>query len=256
MEYSPKAVYDISTSSYVISAPKTKRVHIHDICTTPILFADMALPQRDHRHPYLRFEGLEYTDVNIYTSKESDAWRWLLDIKGPLVREYGLEFFSTYREFVLGMDLHMIDEIGTDGFRRYWTESSRMITFKGDLREYWEEISSTRDFLTTFPSYVAIRDPVRRLCHRLIAYNIAGRGQAPEKVTMTDLYFLRSMDQEAVNLSFFLAFDLFRLVEGRKSGAHMSEGHFTARLADHFRLLTEAGLQGLTIEARDLTEMS
>ncbi|GJX05975.1 hypothetical protein Tco_0193907 [Tanacetum coccineum] len=31
------------------------------------------------------------------------------------------------------------------------------------------------------PSYVLIRDPVRRLCHRMIAYSISGRGQAPEK---------------------------------------------------------------------------
>ncbi|GJT48428.1 hypothetical protein Tco_0974585 [Tanacetum coccineum] len=31
---------------------------------------DMALPKRDQRHPYLRFEGLEYTDVDIHTFEE------------------------------------------------------------------------------------------------------------------------------------------------------------------------------------------
>ncbi|GKF77587.1 hypothetical protein Tco_0230057, partial [Tanacetum coccineum] len=82
-----------------------------------------------------------------------------------------------------------------------------------------------------------------RLCHWLIAHNIAGRGQTPKKVTRTDLYFLRIMDREAVNLSFLLAFYLFRHAKGRKSGAQMFGGHFIARLANHFGLLTEAGLQ-------------
>ncbi|GJU25475.1 hypothetical protein Tco_1164096 [Tanacetum coccineum] len=45
------------------------------------------------------------------------------------------------------------------------------------------EISSDKDFLGPAPSYVLIRDPVRRLCHRMIAYSISGRGQAAEKVT-------------------------------------------------------------------------
>ncbi|GJU73386.1 hypothetical protein Tco_1264791 [Tanacetum coccineum] len=43
-------------------------------------------------------------------------------------------------------------------------------------------ISSARDFLGTAPSYIAIRDSILRLCHRLIACSIAGRSQAPEKV--------------------------------------------------------------------------
>ncbi|GJT62459.1 hypothetical protein Tco_1005992 [Tanacetum coccineum] len=38
------------------------------------------------------------------------------------------------------------------------------------------------------------RDPVLRLCHRMMVRNIAGRSQAPEKVTVTDLFYLRGMD--------------------------------------------------------------
>nr|GEU75858.1 copia protein [Tanacetum cinerariifolium] len=44
-----------------------------------------------------------------------------------------------------------------------------------------EEISSAGDFLGTAPSYTFIRDPMTRLCHRLIACSIAGRSHAPEK---------------------------------------------------------------------------
>ncbi|GJY28416.1 hypothetical protein Tco_0404183, partial [Tanacetum coccineum] len=82
------------------------------------------------------------------------------------------------------------------------------------------------------------------------------RGQAPEKVTSTDLYFLRSMDQEAVNLPYLLAHCLFRHAEGRKQEAQMSGGHFIARLADHFGLLTEESLQGTTIVVRELGEIN
>nr|GEW98117.1 hypothetical protein [Tanacetum cinerariifolium] len=42
-------------------------------------------------------------------------------------------------------------------------------------------ISSARDFLGIAPSYIAIWDPILRLCHRLVACSIAGRSQAHEK---------------------------------------------------------------------------
>ncbi|GJU79457.1 hypothetical protein Tco_1281822 [Tanacetum coccineum] len=67
------------------------------------------------------------------------------------------------------------------GFGAYWAGSDRLILDKGDLRDYWIEISSGRDFLGPAPSYVLIQDPMRRLCHRIIAYSISGRGQAPKK---------------------------------------------------------------------------
>ncbi|GJR10626.1 hypothetical protein Tco_0793278 [Tanacetum coccineum] len=39
------------------------------------------------------------------------------------------------------MGLHTVKEIDTNGFKRYWAESSRTVASKGDLRGYWEEIS-------------------------------------------------------------------------------------------------------------------
>ncbi|GKA30519.1 hypothetical protein Tco_0716824 [Tanacetum coccineum] len=113
-------------------------------------------------------------------------------------------------------------------------------------------ISSARDFLGTTPSYTAIRDPILRLCHRLIACNIAGRSQAPEKVTMTDLFYLRVMDVGSVNVPYLLARYLRLFAAGRKSGAHISGGQFVARLADHFGLLTVEILGGLTVIALEL----
>ncbi|GJV18190.1 hypothetical protein Tco_1363513 [Tanacetum coccineum] len=104
----------------------------------------------------------------------SKSWRRLFDIRGPLVHELILEFFSTFR-------------FGE-------AESERQIPDKGDLRDYWIGISSTRDFLGTTPSYTYFRDPILRMCHSLIASSIARRSQAPKKVTVTDLFYLRGMD--------------------------------------------------------------
>ncbi|GJT74948.1 hypothetical protein Tco_1041673 [Tanacetum coccineum] len=98
--YSPKPLYGVSAS--------------------PI--RHMALPPRDQRYQYLRFEGLEYTNANIVDFEErmlmehrdaqvqsvltSRAWGRLFRVRGPLVHELILEFFSTFRfgEAVLDLD--------------------------------------------------------------------------------------------------------------------------------------------------------
>ncbi|GKA99127.1 hypothetical protein Tco_0827064, partial [Tanacetum coccineum] len=72
---------------------------------------------------------------------------------------------------------------------------------------------------------------------------------APKKVTVTDLFYLRSMDQWAVNVPYLLVQYLFRHVKGRKSGAKLSRGHFIRHLAHHFGLVSDDGLRGLSIGA-------
>ncbi|GKG22512.1 hypothetical protein Tco_0387815, partial [Tanacetum coccineum] len=125
----------------------------------------------------------------------SHARRRLFEVRGPLVREFILEFLSTYRmsdtemgldvadtlcfqlsgarkrmtwrQFILALGLYSEDEMAEAGFRAYWSGSERVIPDKGDLRDYWMEISFDKDFLGPAPSYVHIRDPVRRLCRRM-----------------------------------------------------------------------------------------
>ncbi|GJR36742.1 hypothetical protein Tco_1212426 [Tanacetum coccineum] len=91
------------------------------------------------------------------------------------------------------------------GFRAYWSGSERVIPDKGYLRDYWMEISSDKDFLGPVPSYVHIRDPVRRLCHGMIVCSIFGRGQGAEKVTGVDLFYLRTMDRGTATVLYLLA---------------------------------------------------
>ncbi|GKF77230.1 hypothetical protein Tco_0229700, partial [Tanacetum coccineum] len=43
-----------------------------------------------------------------------------------------------------------------------------------------------------------------------------------------------------------------RHVKGRKSGSRLSGGHFVGRLAHHFGLVSDDGLRGLSVVAREL----
>ncbi|GJR27637.1 hypothetical protein Tco_1103869 [Tanacetum coccineum] len=92
-----------------------------------------------------------------------------------------------------------------------------------------------------------IRGPlVHELILEFLYVQNAGRSQALEKVTVTDLFYLRRMDVVLVNVPYLLARYLRLFAHGRKSGALISGGQFVARLAKHFRLLTEERLRGLT----------
>ncbi|GKC29420.1 hypothetical protein Tco_1036714 [Tanacetum coccineum] len=50
-----------------------------------------------------------------------------------------------------------------------------MIATEEGLVDYWARITSAGDFLGPPPSYTSIREPLKRLCHRLIAFTIFGR---------------------------------------------------------------------------------
>ncbi|GKC17570.1 hypothetical protein Tco_1014352 [Tanacetum coccineum] len=180
------------------------------------------------RHQYLRFKGLQYTDTDIADFEErlgriydreghsvftSRSWRRLFEIRGPLVHELILEFLSTFRfgEAVLDLDIAgaLQFQLGEVRRRMSW-------------REFILGISFAIDFLSTALSYTSIRDLMLKLCHRLIACIITGRSQALEKVTVTDLFYLRGMDVGLVNIPYLLARYLRLLTSGRKRKAMIS----------------------------------
>ncbi|GKD57237.1 hypothetical protein Tco_1290624 [Tanacetum coccineum] len=135
----------------------------------------------------------------------------------------GVRSRMTWRQFILALGLHTELEMAEAGFGAYWAGSDRLIPEKGG-----------------------------RLCHRMIAYSISGRGQAPKKVTGIDLFYLRNMDRGTINVPHLLAQYLFRHTEGRKSGARLSGGHFIMRLAMHFGLVSDDGLRGLQVVTQEL----
>ncbi|GKE07012.1 hypothetical protein Tco_1399030 [Tanacetum coccineum] len=160
----------------------------------------------------------------------SHAWRRLFGIRAPLVREFILEFLNTCRmsDTEMGLDVAGTLCFQLGGFGAYWDNSDRLIPNKGDLRDYWIEISSDRDFLGPAPSY------------------------APEKVTGVDLFYLCSIDRGTTNVPHLLAQYLFRHAEGRKSEARLSGGHFIGRLAMHFGIVSDEGLRGLQVVTQEL----
>ncbi|GKA91209.1 hypothetical protein Tco_0813079 [Tanacetum coccineum] len=218
---------------------------------------DMALPLREQRHPFLRYQGLEYTNADIEDFEERLAriyrrevhrvqvfnFEGLPDLMAEglsarILMEYrddqgaklhldtpgalqfqlgGARRCISWRQFILALGLHTDEEMQTAGFGAYWARSARQILDKGDLSYYWIGISSAGDFFGTALSYTAIRDLILRLFHRVIACSIVRKSQAPEK-----------------------------------SEAHISGGQFVAHLAEHFGLKTAEILGGLTIISPEL----
>ncbi|GKE95524.1 hypothetical protein Tco_1580379, partial [Tanacetum coccineum] len=171
--------------------------------------------------PNLMAEGLsgrmlmehrDETGVSVFTSR---AWRRMLDIRGPLVHELILEFFRTFRfgQAILDLDTPGTLQFQLGGARRRM--SCRQFILALGLHTDEEMQTAGFDFLGITPSYSLIRDPILRLCHRLIACSIAGRSQAPEKVTVTDLFYLRGMDVGSVNVHYLLARYLRLFAAGR-----------------------------------------
>ncbi|GJZ94462.1 hypothetical protein Tco_0666665 [Tanacetum coccineum] len=212
-----------------------------------LLKINMAHPPRDQRHQYLKFECLEYTDADIIDFEDRMGMIYYRGIHRVLV----LDFESLSAMMVEGLTIRMFmkhrdaqgqivftncawrqcfeveaiididdkaEEMEIVGFGLCWAKSARQISNKGDLSAYWRGISSKGDIFGAPLSYTHIRDPMMRLCHRLIVCNIARRSQAHEKVTVTDLFYLRGMGVGLVNIPYLLARGGKRLSRGRKAG--------------------------------------
>ncbi|GJW30595.1 hypothetical protein Tco_0047470 [Tanacetum coccineum] len=149
-----------------------------------------------------------YTGAKGQALLTSHAWGRLFEIQGPLVWEFILEFFSTCRisDAELGLDVYILPRRWQSMVLRHigWAVRERSI-IKGILGITRLRFHLIGTFWGPAPSYTFIQDPVRRLCHTLISYSISGRGRAPEKVTATDLFYLRRINQGTVNILYLLA---------------------------------------------------
>nr|GEU96744.1 hypothetical protein [Tanacetum cinerariifolium] len=204
---------------------------------------DTALPPRDQRHHYVRYEGLQYIDDDIANFETRLGKIYMRDVH----RVHIFDFGGLTDLMAEGLSSRMLmehkDAQGQSVFtNRAW---KRLFEIRGPLvHEFILEFFSTFRF--------GEADPMLRLCHRLIACSIAGRSQTPEKVTVTDLFYLIGTDVGSVNVPYLLARYLRLFASGRKQGAMISRGQFVARLGEKFRLVTEERLQGLTVIVRDL----
>nr|GEX15435.1 hypothetical protein [Tanacetum cinerariifolium] len=136
------------------------------------------LPPREQRHPFLRYQGLEYIDVDI------------ADFEERLERIYSREIHT-----VQVIDFQGMSELMRDGlFSRMKMEHRDDASVVVFTSRAWEGGArrqlSLRQFILAIglhteeemESLSFARDPVLRLCHRMMAHSIAERSQAPEKV--------------------------------------------------------------------------
>nr|GEZ49269.1 hypothetical protein [Tanacetum cinerariifolium] len=127
------------------------------------------LPPREQRHPFLRYQGLEYTNADIADIEERDV------LNARMLMEH-------------------LDDGGVVVFTSgAWT---RLFDIRGPL---------VRELILEFPNALRF-------------------GEAPEKVTVADLFYLRGLNVGSVNISYLLACYLRRFAAGRKSRALISGG--------------------------------
>ncbi|GKC87809.1 hypothetical protein Tco_1148458 [Tanacetum coccineum] len=77
----------------------------------------MALPPREQTYYFLKYEGLEYSDVDIADFEarlariyKREGLEEAFNIRGPLIHELILEFYSTFR---FGQAILDLDTLGT-----------------------------------------------------------------------------------------------------------------------------------------------
>ncbi|GJZ35521.1 hypothetical protein Tco_0581338 [Tanacetum coccineum] len=125
------------------------------------------LPAADQRHPWLRYqvegytEGFDSPDEAGFSSEVEDGIYW----RGAVV--------TVFSWVMLGGGWHR-DNL-------FW-----YLDYTLSRRWQRQGLEPTR-MAGPAPSYVLIRDPVRRLCHKMIAYSFSGREQTPEKEQYGDL---------------------------------------------------------------------
>ncbi|GJW08570.1 hypothetical protein Tco_1570993 [Tanacetum coccineum] len=169
------------------------------------------LPPRAQRHLWLRYQVEGYTEEIVH-----DFEQRLDTIFGRQVNR-----------------VHVLDFAGlTEEMRQTLADRMRMVYTGDEGQELFTSGARHRMTWKQFILALGLHTAEEMVEDGFEAY----WGQAPEKVTATDLFYLRSMDQGTANVSYLLAQYLFRHAEGRKSGARISEGHFIWRLAKHFGL--------------------
>ncbi|GJY64599.1 hypothetical protein Tco_0466059 [Tanacetum coccineum] len=148
------------------------------------------LPPREQRHPFLRYQGLEYTDADI------------ADFEERLERIYDREIHR-----VQVVDFQRMPELMRDGL------FARMV--------------------------IEHRDDVA-----VVVFTFSVRWSQK----MIEL----EADYSDLKITYQGGDGVPRFAAGRKSGAHISGGHFVVRLAEHFGLLTAEILRGLTVIVLEL----
>ncbi|GKD05451.1 hypothetical protein Tco_0124613, partial [Tanacetum coccineum] len=74
---------------YAISTLRTEGLIFYNLCAILVDFTDMALPLRDQRHQYLRYEGLQYTEADIADFESRLAMIYRREVHRVQVFDFG-----------------------------------------------------------------------------------------------------------------------------------------------------------------------
>ncbi|GJR01258.1 hypothetical protein Tco_0524242 [Tanacetum coccineum] len=207
----------------------------------------------------------------------SQAWNRLFRIQEQVVREYVMEFLSSFtfrdnildlnnvdtmgfqlgrekrsmtmRQFIMALGLYTDKELVNNLFEPFYESCFRNMPHNYDPNKYVVNIT-TRDHYDTRhpPSYTSIRNPIRRLAHRLLALSVAGRHNRKEKVTLDDLFLLHSIDGGvSVDVPWHVAMFFADKAKGYKKKSPIVGEHLIGKIARSFGLMTPGALRGVTL---------
>ncbi|GJU23192.1 hypothetical protein Tco_1156534 [Tanacetum coccineum] len=223
--YTEEIVHDFEQRLETIFGRQVNRVHTLD-------FEGLTSDMRQDLAERLR---MVYTGDDGQEVFMSHAWRRLFEIRAPLVQEFILEFFSTCR-IVSGMGIDVADTLC---FRLGGARCSMT----------W------RQFILALGLHTA--DEMAE--DGFGAYWLGSERVIPDKGDLSDycVEISSGMDFLRGAPSYTYIRDpvqrlCHRHVEGRKSGARLSGGHFIRRLAHHFGLVSDDGLRGLSVVTRKI----
>ncbi|GJV66539.1 hypothetical protein Tco_1482048 [Tanacetum coccineum] len=125
----------------------------------------------------------------------------------------------TMRQFTLALGLYTKQEMNNNLFEFFRDACVRNKTNNYNPAAYCIDITTQNHYDSRHPPYYTIiKNPIRRLVHKLLTLSVAGRHNAKEKVTLEYLFFLHSMDGGAlVDVPWNIAKFLFDKAKGAKT---------------------------------------
>ncbi|GJV31950.1 hypothetical protein Tco_1392350 [Tanacetum coccineum] len=223
------------------------------------------------------YEGIALQNLNqfCHVSYEQDdrrftsqAWNRLFRIKEQVVREYIMEFLSSFtfrdhieeldtvdtmvfqvgaerrsmtmRQFIQALGVYTHQEMNNNLFEGFYDSCYRSRPVNYDPTPYVLNITTCASYDTQHPLlYTLIRSPIRRLVHRLLTLSIAGRHSGKEKVTQDDLFLLHNMDGGvSVDVPWHVAKFLFDKEKGSKRKSPIVGAHLIGNIAHYYGLMT------------------
>ncbi|GJU12345.1 hypothetical protein Tco_1134741 [Tanacetum coccineum] len=133
-------------------------------------------------------------------------WSWMSNVTvtfqlGGILRRMMM------RQFNLALGLYSAKEMNNNLYEFYHANYVRNRPNNYNPTPYVMDISTKNHYDSrTLFSYTTIKNPIRRLVHRLLTLTITGRYSVKEKVTLADLFYLHNMDGgELINVPWHVA---------------------------------------------------